>query len=195
MASVRIRNLFVGALGTSSAVILLVSAWLLWPHIRHEVELRRFRAYAGRDLRALDDQDKKAFAKLAQRFVPDQALPTVEQLWSGSFDNWYLWQARDEKNRQRLVLLQCAEPVMIPGSGSARFFVLDSDGTIISELSFRTGNRRYVEDATLERDVDGVLWVTLFTTNVLYRRGDADPQSYALFPGEILIGTNTRYRR
>lgn len=130
--------------------------------------VQRLQPYLGQDLRALSGDEQIKFDGLIGRLAPGARVyarpnppktmdprdwwdyfsaPPRSINFFGHVESWYLWRVANEHDRARLVLFQGQPLWCIPGSSSARIFVFDVEGKLLTESEFETGYRITIEDA------------------------------------------------
>jgi hypothetical protein len=131
--------------------------------------VQRLQAYLGKDLRAASEDEQIEFDGLIRQLAPDARAfhPSSPSLtlnprdWWDSLRakpaahvrrSWYLWRVPNGQGQDRLVLFQ-GEPLWVfPSSSSARIYVFDLDGRLITKCEFPTGYRMSIGDAHYLKD-------------------------------------------
>jgi hypothetical protein len=145
-----------------------LAAARIGPSRRAVVE--RLQPYLDRDLRDLSEDEQIEFDNLVGHLAasakvfhyPDPPQTRDAGDWLAYLRakpsaplsrSWYLWRVVDGQGRPRLVLFQGTPLWFIPGSSSARIFVFDARGHLLTECAFPTGWRitiagaRWLEDS------------------------------------------------
>ncbi len=126
--------------------------------------VQRLQPYLGKDLRTLSEKEQIKFDGLIACLAPKARafirLPLPRSRDPGAWRaylsgerfalfrrSWYLWQVPDREGQDRLVLFQGQPLWSIPGSSSARIFVFDAEGRLLTDCEFQTGYRITIDDA------------------------------------------------
>jgi hypothetical protein len=126
--------------------------------------VQRLQAYLGKDLRALSEDEQIEFDSLIAQLAPEARafrastgpLTGNPREWWDCLTakpvahvrrSWYLWRVPNGHGQDRLVLFQ-GEPLwVIPSSSSARIYVFDPEGRLLTKCEFPTGWRITIKDA------------------------------------------------
>jgi hypothetical protein len=134
--------------------------WLWWLS-----PVQRLQVYVSQDLRCLSVEEQIYVDRLLGQLVPEARVfmePSQPSTWNPKdwYDYyhakpltsseprlWYLWRIANEQGQQRLVLFQGAPLSPIRCGCSARIFVLDLEGKLLSKSEFQVGWEVNLRDA------------------------------------------------
>jgi hypothetical protein len=177
-------------------------------HFTHPDPLQLLEPYMDQDLRNLSEEEQLRFDSLISHLAPEAktfAYPSPPQSldlrgWWNFLkarplpgrrlfcpESWYLWQVTNDCEEGRLVLFQGRPLFMIPGNSSARVFVFDGRGNLLSQSDFLTGYRNTIEDAHWLSDCGHGFPCILVDSHNVINGHDVAAQYYALLEDTVAL--------
>ncbi len=126
---------------------------IAWPQIHRRIQAHRLAEFAGKDLRTLNEAEVNQSGELIAALIDEPQEPLGVPFGLGSlygFESWYVW--RPVSLDAYLILFQGRHLISIPGTSSARVFMLDPNGNVISRIEFTTGYRTDLVAATFDEN-------------------------------------------
>jgi hypothetical protein len=138
--------------------------------------LQAIKEYVGKELRKLEPAQVKQLVG----HLSNLGLAQGYRDWVPSYGPWYIWDFSKKGEQSRYLLFEADTFLMHPGRTQINLTVLEDAGKVVSETYLSTGWRCYLQNATLERAIEGEYPLIVLNTGLGPGPGpDVGKQYYA----------------